>query len=200
MFSLRQHSQSKRWNQTSSCGQKETNNLFWLKAQCCGEAWSYEQLHRKHHMGWWLPIQVASVTTEPSAREVTGVLRGRLAAERERDVSLLARGRTWLKWSAFLNANQDFWILNVIVWEDAYNLQTGSNSLHELCFLFWKGTAWRRIHWVDNTCYYTFLGTENQHCLCLHLCSACILRMAQPCAVQGWRRFTVFCIKRWGHI
>lgn len=48
-------------------------------------------------MGWWLPIQVASVTTEPSAREVTGVLRGRLAAERERDVSLLARGRTWLK-------------------------------------------------------------------------------------------------------
>lgn len=131
-------------------------------------------------MGWWLPIRVTSIATEPTERWAAGVLRARLAAERERDVSLLARGRTWPKWSAFLNASQDFCILNVIAWVDAYNLQTGSNFLQELCFLFWKGTAQWRVRWVSNTCYYTFLWPENWYCLCLHPYSACILWITQP--------------------
>jgi len=38
-----------------------------LKAQRCGEAWSYEQLRRKHSdTGWWLPAPVTSVTMDPT--------------------------------------------------------------------------------------------------------------------------------------
>lgn len=123
---------------------------------------------------------------------MSGWSAGSKAHSWERDLSLLARGRTWPKWSAFLNANQDFWILTVIAWVDAYNLQTGSNFLQELCFLFRKGTAQWQVHWVSNICYYTFLWPENQFCLCLHPYSACIRWTTQPCAVWGWQLFILF--------
>lgn len=155
----------------------ETNNLFWLKARCCGEAWSSEQLHRNcNGTGWWLPHN----TTYLCHYWTYGTTRGWRAeskawSERYRELSLswraeskawswetqlslLARGKSWPKWSVFLTADQDFCVLNAIAWIDANNLG--------VIFYRSSGSCLGKEHpdgksFGTVTCYYTCLWPEN---------------------------------------
>lgn len=188
MFSVRPHSQRKRWHQTSSCGQKETNNLFGLKAQCCRETWSSEQLHRNYRdMGWRLTTQLTSVTAEPMAQQGAGELRDTERDESkawsERQSCHFWQGRSWPKWSAFLNANWDFCVLNAIARVDANNL--GVNFLLEVWLLCWEGTSWWRKLWVSNMCYYTCLWPENLSLMAPSLQCLYLLSNAALCAEAG---------------
>lgn len=159
----------------SSC-----TGITMIRAGGCQHNLPRSQLNLEHNEG--LESWERGLELRDTERVVTELQSWEQGLElRDTELSLLARRRSWPKWSAFLNASQDFYILNAIVWVDANNLG--------VIFYRSSGSCLGNEHpdggsFGSVACAITPACGQRIYHLWFHPYSACIFWAMQPCVLR----------------